>query len=254
MKTLIGGPRIRVEPWPQGIDRSFRRAAQFRHGLAPHQFVDALAIQDARALRDGTPKQVGIIPGSYGECFFANTADGTAVASTSSEASLLTGLNRQPTIPAGYLANQNAFGRAFRIVANGVFSNTGTPTLIFQARMSATLGAATLSGASIGVSAAIATGSGVTNKLWSLTLDLIATVPGIGTGNATLNSAGWVESFGGFASPFKYGLQITTPDTATWTQTFDASLAQYINLSVTWSANSASNTITLKQLYAMALN
>ncbi len=71
---------------------------------------------------------------------------------------------------------------------------------------------------------------------------------GTGTGNSTLSGAGYVQSPGGFASPFVYPLEPTTPDTATWTQTFDNSLTYFINLSVTWSASSASNTITCKAL------
>ena len=191
---------------------------------------------------------------SWSELLWANRADGTAVDTTASEASLLTGLNQQPVLPAFFFDGPQKIGKTISIKAGGVFSNTGTPTLIFQARLGTTAGASYLSGGSVGVTAAITTANGVTNKWWELDLDLTLRTPGIGTGNSTLSGAGKVSSPSGFASPFVYPIEITTPDTATWTQTFDAGLTQYFNLSVTWSASSASNTITLKKLLAWAWN
>lgn len=191
--------------------------------------------------------------GTWTECFFVNRSDGSAVASTASETSLLGGLNDQPIIPATFF-DGNKVGKAIYLRAAGVFSNTGTPTLIFQVRSGTTVGSSSLTGASVGVSAAITTASGITNQYWELELWLKQTTPGFGTNNCTLAGAGKVVSPGGFASPFTYAIEPTTPATATWTQTIDASLTQYLNLSVTWSASSASNTITLKDLYCLGLN
>ena len=179
---------------------------------------------------------------------FSNRADYTAFASSASEGSLLAGLNLQPVIPALSM-NESAFSRTFSLLARGVVSNTGTPTIIFQVRSGTTSGSTYLSGTSVGVSAAITTSSGITNKWWELRLDLTCNTPGIGS-NTTVSGAGYVASPGAFASPFVYALEPTTPDTATWTATIDESLTQYINLSVTWSASSSSNTITCKQLMA----
>ena len=190
--------------------------------------------------------------GTWTEAFFVNRADGSAVVSTASEATLLNGLNDQPIIPALFF-DGNKVGKAIKLWAKGVFSNTGTPTMIFQVRLGTTQGSS-LAGNSIGVTTAITTASGITNQQWELYLDLVCTVPGFGTNNCTVAGAGWVDSPGGFASPFKYALQPTTPPTGTWTVTFDASLTQYINLSMTWSASSASNTCTLKQLEVLGLN
>jgi hypothetical protein len=139
-------------------------------------------------------------------------------------------------------------------LARGIIGTTGTPTIIFQWRMSSTAGSSTLSGSSIGVSSAITTASGISNKLWESRLDLICLTPGQGTGNTTLQAHGTVASPGGFASPFVYPLEVTTPDTATWVQTFDATLTYFVNLSITWSASSASNTITAKHLSAYSWN
>ncbi len=68
------------------------------------------------------------------------------------------------------------------------------------------------------------------------------------------SGSGKVSSPVGFASPFSYDIEPTTPATATWTCTIDNSLAQYLNLTLTWSASSSSNTCTLKQMLLHGLN
>ena len=190
---------------------------------------------------------------SWSELMWVNRADGTAVASTSSEASLMTGLNDQPVIPAFDWTGARAFCRSISIKAAGIFSNTGTPTMIFQARLGTTAGSSYLSGQSVGVTAAITTTTSSTNEWWELELDLTLRTPGIGSGNATISGNGRVMS-GMFAAPYIYPMEPTTPDTATWTTTHDLGVDQYFNLSLTWSANSASNTCTLKKLMAIMWN
>ncbi len=242
-------------PWPTLVPRAFTPRAKIAGNpldhVHPAQRADWIATEKAkrRALLD--PVATGLTP-TYNEAFYTNTADHSAVASTASEASLLAGTNSQPFIPSGYLASKNAFGAGIRIRARGVLSTTGTPTIIFTVRLGETSGSSYLSGTAVGVNAAITTQSGVTNKQWELCLELICTVPAIGSGNTTLSGAGWVMSPGGFAAPYTYALQPTTPDTATWTSVLNANATQYINLSATWSASSASNTITCKQLIAEA--
>jgi hypothetical protein len=192
--------------------------------------------------------------GTWAELMFQSTADFTAVASTNSEATLLAGVNEQPTIPALYFFNKQGKYRAIKLRGAGVFSTTSTPTMIFQVRSSTTQGSSTLSGASLGVSAAITTGSGVTNARFWFELDLVCTIGGQGSGNSTLSGSGYVASPAGFASPFMYDLEPTTPNTATWTATFDGALTQYLNVSLTWSASSSSNTCVLKQLQLFGFN
>lgn len=192
---------------------------------------------------------------SWGTQLFAARADGTAVASTATEATLLAGIGAQPTLYAGFFDQGNrAFGKRIHLHAAGVFSTTGTPTMIFQVRSSTTQGNTQYGGTSLGVSAAITTQSGVTNKWWELDLYMVCYTPGQGTGNTTLTCNGSVKSPTGFASPFLYPLEVTTPDTATWTATIDNSLTQFLNLSMTWSASSASNTVTLKDIALLEYN
>lgn len=187
----------------------------------------------------------------WASSIFENRADYTAFNTSASEGSILTGLNLQPTFPAGFWDD---FGKAVKIEASGILGTTGTPTIIYQARLGTTVGAASLAGGSVGVSVAITTINNSSNQWWRLTLDIICNTPGQASGNTTLNCQGKVECPAGFASPFVYALEPTTPPTATWTQTIDNSVATYLNLSVTWSASSLSNTITTKNLTVTALN
>lgn len=186
--------------------------------------------------------------------FQSSGADFTALSSFTAEASLLGGLNEQPVIPAGFFGLPTAVGRSIELRASGVVGSTGTPTYTFQVRASSTQGSGTLSGTSLGVSAAITTGLGVSTQLWELWLKMVCKTPGQGSNNCTLVCHGWVQSFGGFASPFGYALAPTTPPTATWTATIDAAVNNYLNLSVTCSASSASNTVTAKDVSLAGLN
>lgn len=243
-------------PWPKELPRHFGPRLPMKESPLARcpmaERYDRLLEHRAHKRRFLDPQMTGLT-NTYNEQFFINRADFTAYANATAETSLISGLNVQPVIPANYFLFQGAALRGIRIEAQGVLSTTSTPTIIFQVRLGTTSGASFLSGASVGVSAAITTASAVSNKWWRLQLDLICTVSGIGTGNATLAGAGYVESPGGFGSPFIYPLEPTTPDTATWTATFDASVSQYVNLSATWSAASSSNTITCKQLVCSAL-
>ena len=223
--------------------------------IPQYQLLDLMALQQARRLqRRGNAIQCSGLTGTWTELFFSNRADYSAFNTSAAEGSLLAGVNEQPVIPALFFDGTRAFGRGVSILARGVLGTTSTPTITFQFRLGTTSGSSYLSGTSVGVTAAITTQSGVSNKWWEARLDIICNTPGIGTGNTTLNCSGYVGSPGGFASPFAYAVEPTTPDTATWTAVVDSSLTQYLNMSVTWSASSPSNTITLKQLMAAGLN
>jgi len=245
---------LTLPQWPRSIPRVFRPIAKIKlPDLDAGGLIDFLALRRARQLeRRLAAIQCSGLTGTWSECFFRNKGDFTAVNTTASETSLLAGQNQQPTIPALFF-DQQPF-RSVGFLARGILGTTSTPTIIFQCRLGTTVGSATLSGTSCGVSPQITTSSGVSNKWWELRLDLTCTVGGQGAGNATLSGAGYVSSPGGFASPFVYALEPTTPDTATWTLTLDDSVTQYFNLSATWGTNSASNTITAKQLLAFGYN
>ena len=192
---------------------------------------------------------------TWADLLYTNVADFTALASFTSEASLIAGPNQQPTFLAGTWADYAAVGKVVRIEAEGILGSTATPTYTFQFRLDDTQGSADLTGASIGVTAAITTQSGVSTQWWGLQLDLTCTVAGQGANNVTLKCSGSVRSPGGLAAPYEYSLAPTTPPTGTWTAaTINGASTQYLNLSVTCSASSASNTITAKKLRVLIMN
>ncbi|MGH7723289.1 MAG: hypothetical protein ACRENL_10765 [Candidatus Dormibacteria bacterium] len=185
------------------------------------------------------------------ECLFTNTSDGTALATFTAEASLLAGMSgAQPQIPAFFFFNEASLGKALKLRASGTVSSTGTPTFTFFVRMGTTI--ASVGGTSIGQSAAITTGSGISNQYWEIEVDLILRAFGQGSGNATLQAAGSIFS-PGFASPFTYAMTPSASATA-WTATFDTTATQYLNLSASCGTSNASNTVTLKQLTILGLN
>lgn len=175
---------------------------------------------------------------------WSNTADHTALSSFTSEASLLAGTNNVPAFPALFFDGKDKSGLWFELECGGVLSCTGTPTYTFGARIGPL---ATVSDPAVGVSAAITCQSGITNKWWRLYLRAILRTPAQGSTNSVFSVDGFVMSPGGFAAPYIYPLEPTTPDTATWTVSALSSLVQnYLTVSVACSASSGSNTITLK--------
>lgn len=187
----------------------------------------------------------------WAQTIYSNDADFTAVASTNVEASLITPVSgnskKQPKTPADFF-DFSTVGRWLRMEGQGVFSTTATPTLIFNFRMGTSSTWAS-SDTAVGVTAAITTASGISNKYFKFVFDLFCTIPGDGTNGMTVVGCGEVRSPSGFATPFEYPIEPTTPDTATWTvATLDGGLTYFFRPSVTWSASSSSNTITLKRL------
>jgi hypothetical protein len=240
-----------TQHWPKL--RPFARIANLPR-FSRHEWADIVAERAAYDLAERNAAiRCGGLTQTYTEIIYQNRADFTAFNTSASEGSLLTNaVGDQPVLPALYFAGRER--RSILIEAEGVMSTTSNPTIIFQARLGTTIGAAYLSGASVGVSGTITTASGISNKRWTLRLRLVCNTPGLGSTNCTLSGTGEVASLGGFATPFRYDMEPTTPDTATWTSTIDGSLTQYLNLSCTWGTSSASNTITTKNLTVWGLN
>lgn len=222
-----------------------------RRRLALPTDRDTLAV--LRSLRQPPPRFFGSGTPNYADCYYAQAGTFTAVANTASETSLLTGANLQPTIyPPNLLMGGGVTAKAFRIRANGILSTTATPTMTFKFYLATSLAA--LTGLTIGATAAITTASGVSNKRFSVWLDMLLKTPGQGATAATLYLLGEVESPAGFASPFAFTVSPGTGDSVTVSGTLDGSVTQYFNMSLTWSAASASNTATLETLTFEALN
>lgn len=162
----------------------------------------------------------------WNEALFWATADGTAVANTTTESLIFPGV----TVPANYMQD----GRVLRIRAFGRLSNTGSATIIFALRWGG------VAGTLLAQSEAITPGTAVTNVCWSLEA-LIQTRANGSSGSlfvmADVNisltaSTVFSQTFGvsGFDAPAAVTVDLTA----------DAALA----LTADWSAAAAGNTLT----------
>lgn len=165
------------------------------------------------------------------------TADGTAVASTTTETSIFSDI----TIPANYMSD----GRLLRMRAFGRLSNTASATITFAIRWG---GAA---GTLLAQSEAITPGAAVTNVCWSIEA-LIQTRSNGSSGSlfvmadvsmSLTASTSFSQTFGvsGFDAPAVVSALNLAADTA-------------LALTADWSANSASNTLTGHMYHLESMN
>lgn len=196
---------------------------------------------------------MSFITGTNVELIYGSTTAGTAKASFTSEVAIndTTGMGVQCHLPPDFwLPSPTAVGKGIKVVARGILSSTGTPTYTFTIRGG---GAGSTTAAILLGSAALTTGSGVSNQPWQLEGDVLLVSQGAAGANSTMRGTGMIVS-PGLASPFMYGVgagaSLTTPTVAT----FDASITNFVNVNITCSASSASNTITLQELLVYGLN
>lgn len=172
------------------------------------------------------------------------TADGTAVANTTTEAIIFPNI----TIEANFMAD----GRVLRLTAYGRHGTTGTPTLVFALRWGG------VGGTVLAQSGALTCGSGVTAAPWAL--DLMIQVRANGSSGSlfvmgkvfcwddAVGSTGSATNAPGIAAMTSAGA--ATPAAVTVDLTADTALA----LTADWSAASASNTLTGHLYHLEALN
>ena len=194
---------------------------------------------------------MSFVTGTNTELLYASLGAGTAKASFTSEAQIndTAGMGVQCHLPPDFwLPNNNQPGRALRIVARGILSSTGTPTYTFTIRSGAP---GNTSSAILLGSAALTTGSGVSNQYWELEGDVVLTAIGAAGTNSTVRGIGRILS-PGLASTISpvYG-GAASPGTVS---SLDTSISNYLNFNVACSALSASNSITLQQLLVFGLN
>lgn len=190
--------------------------------------------------------------GTVVETLYASTAAGATLSSFTTEAQLNTTASMgvlPHLLPDFWLPNQNQLGRGIRIEATGVLGCTGTPTMTFTVRGGAA-GNITTAPLLAGT-AAITLASGLTAVAWKLSIDLVLSVLGAAGANSTLRGEGTVMIGGATAAIWPIWGGGASPGTIA---TVDTSIANYINVNVACSANSASNTVTLNQLMIFGLN
>lgn len=206
-----------------------------------------------RILEEQGDPTASFLSGTNVELLYVSQGPGTAKNTFTAEAQIndTTGMGVQAMLPKGFfLPSKGENGKALRIVGRGILSSTVTPTYTFTVRggTQGSTAAAILLG-----SAALTTGSGVSNQMYELEGDVVLeSIGGAAGGTSTIRGTGLIAC-GGLASPFNYPVWGggASPGTAT---TFDIGIDNYINFNVACSASSASNTITLQQLLVFGLN
>lgn len=174
-----------------------------------------------------------------------STADGTAVANSTTETIIFPNI----TIPANYMQD----GRQLELWAWGRYSTTtGPPTMRFRLRWGG------VSGTVLADSGTITTVASQTNAIWKIYLRVTTRANGssgslfaIGEAilyNATAPTVGSATGAPGVAPMASAG--ITAPAAATADLTADTALS----LTATWSAASASNTLTGHNYYVDSPN
>lgn len=153
-------------------------------------------------------------------------ADGTAIASTTDESAH----SKSITIPANYLKA----GQILRIWAAGHFSCTGTPTLVNRIKLNLTSVGPPVSGGTAVAVEGFACGSGVSTFAWRL--ESILVVRSVGASGSLSRS------------------HQTSNNISMSNITVDTTAAITAHVTSAWSASSASNTVTLTQLFAEIVN
>lgn len=161
-------------------------------------------------------------------------SDGSAIANTTAETIIFT----NQTVPANYLQG----GRQLRITAYGRHSTTATPTLTFRLRWGG------VGGTVLAASGAMTCGSAVSAAMWMVELLVQTRLDGpTGTlfvtgfarlGEDAASTVGSATNAG--AQDFMGSAGVATPAAVTVDLTPDTALS----LTATWSAASASNTLT----------
>jgi hypothetical protein len=191
------------------------------------------------------------LTGTNTELIYGSVAAGTAKASFTTEVQIndTSGMGVQAELPANFwLPTASSVGKSVRIVARGILSSTGTPNYTFSVRGGA---AGATSGAILLGSAALTTGSTVTNQIWEFDGEFTVKTMGAAGANTTIIGTGTLSSSG---TANKIDPLYSGGSSPGSISTFDTSITNFINFNVACSANSASNTITLQQLLVFGLN
>lgn len=180
---------------------------------------------------------------SWVELLEAATGDGTAVANSTTETIIFPNTN----VPGNYLQD----GRLVRVRASGRYSTTATPTIRFRARLGGVAGTLIWDSGTITLPT-------VTAGLWTFEFDIqvrsngaTGTVFTIGTVEVGSAAAPSVGSATGASASGVFG---SAGDDTPAAVTVDLTADQALSITATWSAASASNTLTGHQKSVIALN
>jgi len=169
---------------------------------------------------------IGYVPGN---------GAGTALANSTT----LTDISPAPqcVLPANYLSA----GQRLRLTAYGIFSTTGTPTLLIGGYYGGVAGTA------LAASAAITTGSGAASWPWRFEMDMYIRSTG-SSGTA------WCMGLLFLGTSLTAASVNIAPATQTQPVTINTTTANAITAGAQWGSASSSNTITCEDAYIEALS
>lgn len=176
------------------------------------------------------------MPAQYWEALL-NAPQPAASATALASSAALTDIS--PTPPLVLPANFLQVGTAIRLFASGVFSNTGTPTLLLGFYIGGVAGAA------LAASGAITTITAATNWSWRMEATVVCQATGSG-------SAGKLFTTGSLRMPAsltQFQADYAIPATAPAQVSVDTTAAKSITVGAQWGASSPSNTITCHQFW-----
>lgn len=169
---------------------------------------------------------------------FSQLNTGSALASSTSLTDISAGGNtagQALTFPANYLQ----IGQQYLIKANGIVSNTGTPTLLLGLYYGAAAGTA------LATTGAATTASTLSNTTWEL--EALLRVDAVGT-------SGSIRTIGHVFGPYAAYTMIPASSSSGNNVTVDTSSSKLLSIAAQWGTSSASNTIQLMQFTAIRLN
>jgi hypothetical protein len=168
-------------------------------------------------------------------CGVAGSANGGAGSS-----SALNEISATPsyTLPANF--SQLAGATVFRLTARGVFSNTGTPTLLLGFYYG------NVAGTALATTGATTTASGVTNLQWYM--DALVVIRTLGT-----SGTAWTQGEWGLGTSATAMSHLPLPGAAPAAVTVDTTAAKVISVGGQWGTANASNLVTCHQFLIEAV-
>lgn len=171
-----------------------------------------------------------LLPGTNGVGVGAGAAYNTSVT--------LTDVSPAPQITIA--ANSLFVGQRLRVKGYGIFSNTGTPTLLLGVYYGGVAGTA------LATTGAVTTTTGATSWPFDIELDIL--VKSVGSSGTV-----WCNGKVNLGTSLTAMTPLWLPSSQTQPITVDTTSAKALTLGAQWGTSSASNTLTVEDFYAETL-
>lgn len=163
--------------------------------------------------------------------------NGVAVGAGAALVSSTTLTDASPAPQITIAANSLFLGQRLRVKGYGIFSNTGTPTLLLGIYYGGVAGTA------LATTGAVTTTTGATN--WPFDIELDIRVASVGATGSV-----WCNGKVNLGTSLTAMTPLWLPSSQTQPITIDTTSAKALTLGAQWGTNSASNTLTVEDFYA----